>query len=506
MSETTPPDDFPHDLEAEKATLGAILVSPERFSDVAAILQPTDFYRHGHRVVFTAMGALVNRGDAVDVVTVRAELARAGQLEESDPVYICALCDGVPRSTNAAYYAQLVREKAITRAAIQECRQTIATVQQNPGALGNGLPAHHREAWDRIVARATAADTARSSLFRTAKAIGQTAERVDWMIRGFLARGAITELTGKPKLAGKTTLNMHMVACLLDGDYCLGDMAAKSPVVYLTEQTHATLREPLRRAHLLDREDLSILSYWDVKGVSWPAIAEMAGREAERIGAHVLMVDTLSQFAGIKGDGENNSGDALAALAPLQGLAHRGLAILVDRHARKSGGEVGEDGRGSSAFTGGVDIVLSLKRPEGNHKKTLRVIEGLSRYDETPARLVIEKVPVSAFCPHRGIDVWAESFRVIGDVDAAATDEATDALEHHLPTSEPDAKSMADLVELTGATRAAVQRAMKTLPGVQTTGEGKKHNPLRYFRPEIVSAQTSISRFAGEQNESRGAQ
>ena len=44
---------------------------------------------------------------------------------------------------------------------------------------------------------------------------------------------------------------------------------------------------------------------------------------------------------------------------------------------------------GDSAFTGGADVVLSLRRPEGNHRPTMRVLEGLSRFDETPARIVI---------------------------------------------------------------------------------------------------------------------
>ena len=160
--------------------------------------------------------------------------------------------------------------------------------------------------------------------FRTAKEVAEAAERVEWVVRGYLALGANTELTGKAKMAGKTTLIACMVSCILDGTPCLGDRARKAPVVFLTEQTTSTFREVLRRAGLLHRDDLSILSYWDVKGLTWPTIVEMAGQKADRIGADVIVVDTLAQFAGIKGDGENNSGDASDALAPLQQQAHPG--------------------------------------------------------------------------------------------------------------------------------------------------------------------------------------
>jgi hypothetical protein len=94
---------------------------------------------------------------------------------------------------------------------------------------------------------------------------------------------------------------------------------------------------------------------------------------------------TLPQWAGIHGDGENSAGEALAAMAPLQEAASQHhLAVVIARHERKSGGDVGNSGRGSSAFAGAVDIVLSLRRPEGNTRPTLRVIHALSRFDETP--------------------------------------------------------------------------------------------------------------------------
>jgi hypothetical protein len=179
------------------------------------------------------------------------------------------------------------------------------------------------------------------------------------------------------------------------------------------------------------------------------------------------------------------------ALAPLKQLAHRGKAIVVTRHARKAGGDVGEDGRGSSAFTGGVDIVLSLKRPPGNQNAALRTLEGLSRFDETPAQLVIEKV--SVFRPYIGIEVWADSYRVIGNVEAAATDSAQLALRQHLGFTAMEAKSEEDLITATGCARSAVQRALKLFPDLQRIETGKTGNPFRYFREGKDSAQTPIS-------------
>ena len=254
------------------------------------------------------------------------------------------------------------------------------------------------------------------SLFTTARAISEkTPEAIPWIVTGYVAERAITEAAGKAKVAGKTTLLLHLTGRVLDGAPFLGMTTTASPVVYLTEQHATTFREQLRRAHLLDREDLSILSYWDVAGRPWAEIAGLAIAEAERIGARLLVVDTLSQFAGLEGDSENNAGSALAALEPLQRAAAKGLGVIVARHERKGGGEVGESGRGSSAFTGGVDVVLSIRRPEGHHRSTIRSIEALSRFEETPASLLFERIvsaqPQNSFNGRSASVTWWENAR-----------------------------------------------------------------------------------------------
>jgi hypothetical protein len=103
-------------------------------------------------------------------------------------------------------------------------------------------------------------------------------------------------------------------------------------------------------------------------------------------------VDTISQFAHLVGDRENNAGDALAAMQPLSVAIGHGLAVVIVRHERKKGGQVGTSGRGSSAFSGAADIVLSLRRLEGQTRPNLREIHGLSRFSETPDLLTIELV------------------------------------------------------------------------------------------------------------------
>jgi AAA domain len=195
--------------------------------------------------------------------------------------------------------------------------------------------------------------------FRTAKEVaGVTPREVPWKARPWAAGGAITEIDGKIKRAGKTTFAFHMVGCILDGKPFMGEPTEKSKVVCLTEQSPTSFRKVLERAGLTDTEDLLVLHWHDTIGLEWPEVAKAAADKAVEFGAEVLVVDTLlGQFAGIRGDSENSSGAAQEVMQPLQEAAARGLAVVITRHERKGGGEVGESARGSSAFGGAVDII-----------------------------------------------------------------------------------------------------------------------------------------------------
>jgi hypothetical protein len=101
--------------------------------------------------------------------------------------------------------------------------------------------------------------------------LGWPAE-VDWIAPKWVARGAITEVDGKIKSAGKTTWITYLCRAALDGLDFMGDPTVKTKVVYLTEQSPSTFREALRRADLLDRDDFVVLFWRDTMGLKWPEV------------------------------------------------------------------------------------------------------------------------------------------------------------------------------------------------------------------------------------------
>ena len=122
---------LPHNLEAERSVLGAILIDNDTFNVAAAVVTPQSFFRDAHRRIFARMVDLSERSQPIDLVTLNEELERAGDLEEvGGPAYIASLLDGVPRSTNVEYYAQIVKEKATLRALIFSANKILSNAYE----------------------------------------------------------------------------------------------------------------------------------------------------------------------------------------------------------------------------------------------------------------------------------------------------------------------------------------------------------------------------------------
>jgi replicative DNA helicase len=122
---------LPHNLEAERSVLGAVLLHNDAFNFAAEVIDSADFYRDAHRRIFDRMVKLAEHGEAIDLVTLKEELNRSGELDEvGGPAYIAALVDGVPHSTNVEYYAKIIKEKATLRRLIFSANKILATAYE----------------------------------------------------------------------------------------------------------------------------------------------------------------------------------------------------------------------------------------------------------------------------------------------------------------------------------------------------------------------------------------
>src|ERR671933_102903 len=109
----------PHDLDAERAVIGAMLVSEAAVSVVGERLAAEDFYSETHRVLYGAMMRLYARGEPIDQLTLSDELRSVGEFDRiGGRQYVFRLVESVPTAANAARYAEIVRGKALLRAVI----------------------------------------------------------------------------------------------------------------------------------------------------------------------------------------------------------------------------------------------------------------------------------------------------------------------------------------------------------------------------------------------------
>src|SRR4051812_29263426 len=109
----------PHDLDAERAVIGAMLVSEAAVSVIGETLAAEDFYSETHRVLYGAMMRLYSRGEPIDQLTLSDELRRVGEFDHiGGRQYVFRLVESVPTAANAARYAEIVRGKALLRAVI----------------------------------------------------------------------------------------------------------------------------------------------------------------------------------------------------------------------------------------------------------------------------------------------------------------------------------------------------------------------------------------------------
>ena len=106
----------PQDLEAEKAVIGAMLVSETAVSAVAERLTAEDFYSEVHRIIYGAMTRLYARGEPIDQLTLTNELRSVGEFDKvGGRAYVFQIVESVPTAANAARYADIVRGKALLR-------------------------------------------------------------------------------------------------------------------------------------------------------------------------------------------------------------------------------------------------------------------------------------------------------------------------------------------------------------------------------------------------------
>ncbi|MDI9519588.1 MAG: replicative DNA helicase [Bacillota bacterium] len=157
MSTFTPGDlirVLPQSLEAERAVLGSAMQNPASLLLVMENLAADDFYQPQHRVLFEAMAHLFTQGRNIDLITMDAELQRAGSLDGvGGTEYLIGLIQSVPTSAFVQHYVEIVLEKSTLRKLISACSDISQVCYEQKMDLPDTLAFAEKSIFDIVMKR-----------------------------------------------------------------------------------------------------------------------------------------------------------------------------------------------------------------------------------------------------------------------------------------------------------------------------------------------------------------
>lgn len=383
-----PEEDFagpePHDIAAEQAVLGAMLLSAAAAESCRAALSPDDFYRPAHGIIFRHVTAMIRAGEPVDAVTLRDHLELAGDLAVcGHAMYLHTLIAQVPAVANAAHYTRIVRDRAVRRRLRVAGRRIL---QWSEGADdAHGLTERSvREV--ESVRESGLGDGITVKTVDEFMNVPEGADDYDWVVPGLLERGDRLMLTGHEG-AGKSTFMRQLSVTIGAGIHPLTHEPIEPRRVMVIDgqdserQIRRKIRPMLAQARL-QGYPVSEANLWiEAHGRMDLALDRDASwliRQVAAIRPDIVMLGPLCNLAP---RALNSDDDAAPVIAVIDMIRERDVCVVVEAHA---GHAVGPGGRrdmrprGSSAFLGWPEFGYGLRWSEDPMAKLGRTVDMVS--------------------------------------------------------------------------------------------------------------------------------
>ncbi|WP_119393331.1 replicative DNA helicase [Salinibius halmophilus] len=413
----------PQAIEAEQSLLGALMLDTSKWDDLSEMVEPADFYQPAHQSIFAAIQALLNEAHPADMVTVAEQLEKQGELDEvGGREYLLTLIDEAGDPFNAIAYAEIVRERSITRSLISTCSDIVDRAY-DPSLADAGALLADAERSVLKIAESRQGDGGLVSIKEIAKKALQDIEakfeagdavtglptgfdEMDKMTAG-LQKGDLIIVAARPSM-GKTAFSMNLVEAALHAE------KDKPTVVFSLEMPSAQLAGRMLssmgridaqklRTGKLERDDFTkltgaykMLSSMNLHIDDTPGLGpnEMRARlrrlKREHNGVAMIMIDYL-QLMQIKGFSEGRTGEISEISRNLKAIAREfdcpviALSQLnrsVEQRPNKR--PMNSDLRESGAIEQDADIIIFLYRdeyynPDSPDKGTAEIILGKHR-------------------------------------------------------------------------------------------------------------------------------
>ncbi len=393
------PERLPHDPEAERAVLGAVLLDPGALLQVLDKLREDELYLEAHRIVYAACIRLHERAQAADLLTVTNHLREEGLLERvGGASYLSSLVDTLPDVANVAHYAGIVHDKAVKRRLIEAAQRILTTCTLDQGEAKEAVELAQRDVYriaedalsgglvpiaqlaDRELANLEQARSSHSTL----TGVDTGFVRLNEMTSG-LQRSDLVILAARPSM-GKTSLAMNICAHatlragLRVAIFSL-EMSAEQLVRRLLSSEARVDQKRLATGYLarsdwpkltMAAQALKDVRLWidDTPGLTVLEMSAKARRLKQEHGLDLVMVDYLQLMSG--GGRFNSRTEEVSAISRgLKGMAKElEVPMLVlsqlSRQPERRGGDHRpqlSDLRESGSIEQDADVVAFIVRP-----------------------------------------------------------------------------------------------------------------------------------------------
>lgn len=372
----------PHDLTAERATLGAMMLSEAAAAECHQIVTSSDFYRPAHQIIYEAITALGAAAEPADVVAVKAFLENAGTISKiRDATYLHTCIDAVPTSANGAFYARIVRRLAVIRR-LQAAGRRIVQWAAEQGDDEHGLTERAlREVEAVRDAGLEDPDTPTITEFLT---VADGADEYDWIVPGLLERGDRMIITGTEGL-GKSSLLRQLAVCIAAGLHPFTSQPITPQRVLFLDcengpaHTRRKIRPLITSASLAGHPVPETNLWMEIRPEGMDlALERDVSRLLRLVAAITPDVVILGPLYRLAPRALNNDDDAAPVISALNMIRARGACVLLEAHA---GHALGHGGirdlrpRGSSAFLGWPEFGYGIRNSGHEEAKRRRLVD-----------------------------------------------------------------------------------------------------------------------------------
>jgi len=415
----------PNSVEAEQSVLGSLLLENSAWDRIGDLMSESDFYRADHRLIYRHISRLIETSKPADVLTVSESLERSAELANAGGLsYLAALAQNTPSAANIRRYAEIVREKSITRR-LAEVGTEIADSAYNP--LGRDARQLLDQAESKVFEIAEQGARGKDGFIAMPPLLTKVVERIDMLYNrddpsdvtgvptGYsdldektsgLQPGELVIVAGRPSM-GKTALSLNIAEHVaLEAGLPVAifsmEMAATQLAMRLLGSLGRLDQHRLRSGRLLDEDwqrlthavgrlndaPIQIDESAALNALEVRARARRLHRQYGKLG--LIIVDYL-QLMSATGNGENRATEISEISRSLKALAKELNVPVValsqlnrSLEQRPNKRPVMSDLRESGAIEQDADLILFIYRdevynPDSSDKGIAEIIIGKQR-------------------------------------------------------------------------------------------------------------------------------